>query len=276
MQGRMGGLGHPFRVCDLPSREVTQSPEEAQPHPRTHHVQLGGPQSTGGIVPWREHNGGRHGRRLDCGRWDGRRCLLRRSLRWGFGWDRRQIGDGQDPTVHVGSCGSGVHARVDPAVHAKADDPVLQGGPRFQEGSPRIPLTGVFVGRVGAHHFFPQGPVDGLAGGLGSDLEFHFQEPIGERSSKGGGSPAHDQDVIVGLEGLSGRGQYCGVSVLDGPLEFEDHGVVSQAGGMVGWMFDDLLDLDLHCVLQVLVSLVGAGTVSWTHGGAHVSYGFVV
>lgn len=169
--------------------------------------------------------------------------------------------------MHVGSGGSGVHARVDPTVHAKADDPVLQGSPRFQEGSPRIPLTGVFVGRIGTHHFFPQGSVDGLAGGLGGDLELHFQKPIGERSSKGGGSPAHDQDGILGLEGLSGRGQFHGVSVLDGPLEFENHGIVSQVGGMVGWMFDDLLDLDLQRVLQVLVSLVGAGVASWMHGG---------
>ena len=178
--------------------------------------------------------------------------------------------------MHVGCGGSGVDARVDPTVHAKADNPVLQGGTCFQEGSSRIPLTGIFVGRIGAHHFFPQGSVDGLAGGLGGDLEFHFQESLGERSSKGGGSPSHDQDGIVGLEGLSGRGQLHGVSVLDGPLELEDHGIVSQVGGIVGWMFDDLLDLDLERVLQVLVSLVGAGMVDWLHGDARVVDGFVV
>lgn len=253
-----------------------QAPKEAQPHPRTHHVQVGGPRSTSGIVPWRGHNGGRHGRRLECGRRHGRGCHQGRSWCGGFGRDRHRIEDGQDPTVHVGCGGSGVDARVDPTVHAKADDPVLQGGTCFQEGSSRIPLTGIFVGRIGAHHFFPQGSVDGLAGGLGGDLEFHFQESLGERSSKGGGSPSHDQDGIVGLEGLSGRGQLHGVSVLDGPLELEDHGIVSQVGGIVGWMFDDLLDLDLERVLQVLVSLVGAGMVDWLHGDARVVDGFVV
>lgn len=41
-------------------------------------------------------------------------------------------------------------------------------------------------------------------------------------------------------------------------------------------MFDDLLDLDLERVLQVLVSLVGAGMVDRMHGDAQVVDGFVV
>lgn len=169
-----------------------------------------------------------------------------------------QAGDGDDPIVDIGRGGPGVDPGVDAAIHTEADDSVLECGPGFEEGSSRIALTGIFVGSGRAHHLLPQRPVDALAGGLGRDLEFHLQEQVGQRSPKRSGSPPHDLDLGSIWESLASGRQGHGCSVVHGPGQLQNHGIVAERGGVVGWMFDGLFHPDAQDPLCVLGPLVGA------------------